>query len=521
MAEVTPRVSIAEVRRAHQDLISAERAGAAGDLDGTQRICQDLLDRHPDYFGALSLLALTHMQRGAYQQAFPLLVKAVMLNPKDWASLTNAGRVCLELEAPECAIRYLEKSLALKPNEYSTLYFLGRALTITRRYERAGEVFKRACAAVSGESATTFGLCECYLEVRRYDDAAKVLMQGLQTPLNRDIQAYAYRLASAFPKDIKLDLDILDSLDALGEPQPEDEETTQFNVAFTRAECLERLGRHEEAWDCLVAANATLEKKYEEQARTHAEQEEELVSKCLNWSPREKKPAKEADKFPLSLFILGQSRSGKTTMEYLLGTLPGVEMLQEHDLATSTAQHVSQRAGLLTAFHLCHLPRELDPVTAETYRARLLKCAGSADIVTITHPGAISDAGRLVDCAPNVKFVFMKRNDDDVAFRIFGRFYQTNTNQYAYDLNAIYNHISNLRIMIDNWVEKLGNQAMAVEYEDMVKDPESTLARVAKFCGLKPPSKLDWQIGDDSGCSIPYRKWLRAARDGGNSSREG
>lgn len=521
MAVATTHVSIAEVQSSHQDLISAEHARAAGDLDGAQRICLGLLDRHPDYVGALSMLALTHMQRDAHDQALPLLVKASMLNPKDWVSLTNAARAFLKLEAPECAIRYLEKSLMLKPDEHSTLFVLGQALMTTQRYERAAEVLRRACEAGSGESAAPFWLCECYLYLRRYDDAAEVLMQALRTPSNRDIQAYAYMLASSFPKDIKLGLDILGSLEGLGEPQPEDEEITQFNAAFTRGMCLERLGRHKEAWDCWVAANAPLKEKYEEQAQTHAKQEKELLSICLNWSPREKKPEKEVDKCPPSLFILGISRSGRAAMENLVGTLPGVEMLQEHDLATSSAQYVSQHAGLLTTYHLCKLPKELDPAIEETYRARLKICAGGAGLVTITHSSAIPDAGRLADFAPNTKFVFMRRSDDDVALRIFGQLYQENTNQYAYDLNAIYNHISNYRIMADNWLEKLGNQAILVNYEEMVSDPEAILQRVAKFCGLKPPSKPGLRIEDDSGCAGPYRKWLHAARDGGNSSREG
>ena len=140
MAVTPASVSIAEVRRAHQDLISAEQAGMAGNMDGAQQICQDLLERHPDYAGALQVLAITYIQRGAYVQALPLLVRAMMLNPRDWAVLTNAGRVFLNLDAPECAIRYLEKSLALKPDEHSTLFVLGRALMVIQHHERASEI---------------------------------------------------------------------------------------------------------------------------------------------------------------------------------------------------------------------------------------------------------------------------------------------------------------------------------------------------------------------------------------------
>jgi hypothetical protein len=68
--------------------------------------------------------------------------------------------------------------------------------------------------------------------------------------------------------------------------------------------------------------------------------------------------------------------------------------------------------------------------------------------------------------------------------------------------------------MIDNWLEKLGDQAILIQYEDMVDDPKSTLSRLAEFCDVKLPSELSLNTSDDRGCAAPYRKWLHAARDG-------
>ena len=51
---------------------------------------------------------------------------------------------------------------------------------------------------------------------------------------------------------------------------------------------------------------------------------------------------------PLSLFIIGPSRSGKTTVERLLGQVEGIKCGYESRLAERTARRTSQLSGLLT-----------------------------------------------------------------------------------------------------------------------------------------------------------------------------
>ena len=423
MAQTHSNVSIKEVQRAHQDLMEAERARVAGNLDQAQRHCEALLERHPDYFAAHSTLGSIFMQGGNYASALPHFIKAAMLNPKDWETLTSLGRVQMELDANELAIRTLNQSLKLAPNETRTHYFLGRALIAHQDHDLAVEHLERAQELDSANALIPIRLSECHLFQQKYSDAATALKRALELSPSRKNKAYIYRLASSLPKEVEFDLDLLAAIGALGEPQPSDDDDTVADMEFARASCLDRSGRHKETWDCLVAANAPLAKSYEEEVQAYTESVELLMQECLSWRPEMKDAASKADKLPITLFIVGTSRSGKTTLESLIGALPGVKMLKEHDLDRSTAKHVSQQANLLTTQHLCNIPREFDPFIAETLKARLLKSVGDADIVTITHPGVMFDVGRLADCSSNIKFVFMKRNENDVAFRIFGQFY--------------------------------------------------------------------------------------------------
>ena len=62
-------------------------------------------------------------------------------------------------------------------------------------------------------------------------------------------------------------------------------------------------------------------------------------------------------------------------------------------------------------------------------------------MLTCTHPGLIPDLGRIAETVPNLKVIFVDRDMNDVAFRIFGKLYPENTNPFAYEVAAIYGHL--------------------------------------------------------------------------------
>jgi len=512
MSRSTSQISIAEIKSANQELLLAERSRSAGDLDHAQNLLEQLLSRYPDYFSALSTLGMVHMQRQAYRAAFPHLARAAMLNPDDWITLTNLGKVYLELDAPERAIHYLEKSLELDSSQHSTLFIIGTALISKKQYSRAAEILERICAAGPEIPAAPLWLSHCYLQLQRYDEAAKILKQAMESPLDRDLLSFGCILANELPKDAKLDLVILETLDQLGGHQANDAEETKLNIIFSRAACLERHGKHKEAWQCLSEVNAELAEQNTERRKIYWKQAEDLLETSLSWMPSQDSSPEDTGDSPTLLFILGPSRSGKTTLENLAAELPGVIKSYENDIVIAAAKRVSQMADLLTTEYICKLPREFDSDVSKTIQMLLQDAAKSTDFITVTHPGVIHDVGRLTDCVSNVRFAFVKRNEDDNAFRIFGHFYKLNTNEYAHSTSEIYSYLNQYNQLIDHWLETLGDKTILINYEEMIDNPHATLERVAQFCGVDMPADPVLQTGDDRSCSAPYLEWLHAAK---------
>jgi tetratricopeptide (TPR) repeat protein len=510
------QVSIADVKNAHQRLSDANECISRGDMAGASQICQQLLEEHPDYSGALSMLAIIYMQQANYSTAFPHLVKASMLNPNDPSILANLGKVYHEFDAGECAMRCLEKANAINPNEPMTYYFMGEVMLQRQDFVRAEEFFQKLLELQPSNTSGKIRLGISQAKMERSVEAASTFKSSLEMPLSREEKALLLYMLSELPSAPE-GIDILEALDEMSVPQPQDSEITGHLINFARGVSLDKKGNFKEAWNCFTSANQKISDATVTERQTYLKQARALVDKAINWQPSKiDTPASNSNDLPVSLFILGPSRSGKTSLENLIGSVDGVKTGFEHNIVKDTAKRAAQKADLLSEDQLSNISSELNELSSRTYHEALSRHGGDARFLTITHPGAISDVGRLVDCVPEARFIFMKRDLDDNALRIFGYFYSPNTNQFASNIKDIYEYLDLHNRMIDNWLDKLGTKAMLISYEELAKNPEGTLERVCKFCGLKPPSKSELQTGNDTGCAEPYRKWLGDAQKQGS-----
>jgi hypothetical protein len=212
-------------------------------------------------------------------------------------------------------------------------------------------------------------------------------------------------------------------------------------------------------------------------------------------------------KYPVSLFILGPSRAGKTTMERLVGSLPGVKCGYENPSVDIAIHRAFQSAGLLTSSYFELLPEKLHPLCREIYLEELARRAGSAKVFTNTIPARVADAGFMAAAFPNVRFIGVKRSVEDTLLRIFQVHYNAG-NFYAYDLKAARDHVVWYHEMIDLLAEKAPTMVRVIRYEDMVADPAAALRAAAELCGLPVPTGPVPAVGDDRGCAEPYRQLM-------------
>jgi tetratricopeptide (TPR) repeat protein len=494
------------LREARELLEEAEALRRQQKFDRAEAICLKLLRQHPDYFGALHTVGLTVADKGDYRRAAEYLNRAAVVNAQSWMTLTALATVYLRLDAKEAAARALEQARAIKPNEPGILVTLGEIYCEEREYELARQVYREALALKPDMEEASIGLaqaCEAMGNYREaYDALAPLIKRG-------GLPARALTVCLSLPESF-IGQGMLPEIDKIARRTNENKSQFERDIAFARAVALDAAGRHDEAWQQTLAANRIVAPTMTKSLARHVT-ERETYLKWLQTRDIKAKPRGAGDgKEPITLLILGPSRSGKTTMETLVATLDGVKRGYENPGLEDAIMRTYQEAGLLTAYTLYHLPPQFYPEVRSYYAQEVENRAGSASVFTNTNPIYITECGHLAAIMPNVRFVFVKRNLDEVVWRIFQRNYNRG-NYYAYDLKAIREHVLWFYNMIDVLAKKLPDITRVIQYEDMIADPALARKTVADLCGLAVGDVPLPPLGDDRGCSEPYKKFITDA----------
>ena len=488
-------------------LSEAERCRRTGDFARVQSLCESLLQEYPDYVGALQTLGVAQLAQKNYRQALSCFVQAAMHCPKDGVNLTNLATAYLRLGAKELAAQTLEQARRLNPDDVDVYLILAEVHRENREYDLAADCYRTVLTLMPSNADAAHGLGDCYSQLGRIADAAAALKKAHELKPNSVAILYAL---SQLPASA-LDIEILEALDRTRkEEESQDQSDFDAMVAFTRGTALHRQCRHQEAWATLVEVNHREFPKHEREYQRQLVRMKAARKAALQPLDAARTPPGVSSTLPLSLFVLGPSRSGKTTLERLVGQLKGVKCGYESRLAERAARRTSQLSGLLTLRNPADLPRTLDARFRQIYLEEVREFARGAGIVSDTYPAMIPYVGRVATTIPNARFIFIKRDTYDCALRIFMKHYRAG-NDYAYDIKTIFAYISWYYAMIDIWCEKFPEVTLRVEYDEMVARPEATLVRVAEFCGASMAVSAAPNLGDDRGCAQGYRELIDTA----------
>lgn len=484
------------IRAAHGQLLAAAAAHQAAEHARALALCEALLARHPEYVGALHLAGRIHLAIGEPEAALARLDKAAALHPGDPAIAASVAAASVALGVVP------HDSAGPDINEAAAQSQAGASLLSDREFDRAAVHLRRAVALDPAAAEARLNLGRVLLQLG--DIAGAVAALEAHIALAPDSVAALQLLAQVPPEMVRIDLDAaLTRREAL----PEASADEQTRLEFARANFLDRRGRYAEAWDRLMLANGLVAAGHAAAREAHRRERREQVG----WVSRfDLHPATGSHFETTSLFILGVSRSGKSTLESLLARLPGVTAGYENMAIRRAAAAASQSAGLLTIRAARRLPRQLEAPFAAHYATEVRRRVGDARLFVSTQPGALLEAGALVNALGNVRFVLMRRDSEDTAIRMLFRHYRDRM-VFAYDLRAALDEITNYGQLMEAWQARLPDHCIAMTYEDLVTDPEAQVRRVCALCSIDRGIGPLPAVPDDRGAARPYREAIAAA----------
>lgn len=493
-----PRIDQAFAR-----LTEAENHRRSGDLGRAKALCEALLREYPDYAGALQTLGAIHLAMNDPRQAFSCFAQVQLLCPTDWINLGNLGSAALRLGAYAAAAEILEKARQLKPDDVETLLILADAYREARNYEAAVAVYRNVLAIDTGSAVAGQGLGDSLLQLGQLEQAATALDAAHRA--RPDSAAILYSLSQLAPGLARTDIDR--GLEAVKRQDTESElDFTSFRD-FARAGVLHRENRFKESWQTLVQANRRLAAHHLEPWKRQSTNMAAAMRQAVELPATQ--PISEEGS-PISLFILGPSRAGKSVVEQLLDRLAGLKRGHERRFVETSVRRTAAQSGFLTTANPSELPRTLDERLRAIYREEVVSFAKGARIVTDTYPAMIAYIGRIVSVVPNLRLVFIKRDRLDLALRIFMRLYRTG-NHYAYSVPTILEYVRWYDRMTDIWLGKFPAISVTLNYEDVVARPAAALERIARLGNAEPAGADPTVAYDDRHCAVAYREMIEAA----------
>ena len=509
MIDTTPSTEeaaqIKAIREAYDLLHEADSFRRSGDLPKARAICENLTKHYPGYWAAQHTLGLIYSDLKMELQALACFVSAAQVNPSNILSLTGLAGAYLALDSFGMVRGVLDQAQKLSPDDPNILFLYGEMLIGQHQYQEAADAYGAAYASDPTMASAVYKWGLCALALDDVVTAARLFVDSLRI----DPSAFGpLSELAALPPDL-IPFDLQARLEASKGPLALPEIDAFASLSFAKASACHVRGHHAQAWKHAVDANraAYPSKKMRAQEISNA-QRNSLIALSARRTAANQIPPKNPT-LPTTLLILGCSRSGKTTIEKLLGNWASVQKGHESSIIESCLRRTMLDAGLLMPTSLKLLPKELHAPYRENYFSALVSRNKSASVFTNTNPFLISEAIDIINIIPNIQIICIKRNVADTVFSIYMRDYRT-ANEYAYDLNDIREHVLWYHEMIDKLATLYPAVVQIHDYDDLICDTARLLNAIASQCGIddRPPVG-DFRVHDGRSCALHYIDFMQ------------
>lgn len=491
------------LKAAYEQLADAEDLRKAGRPELAFRITSSLVKQFPTYWAALHTHGLVLSEKGDLAEALKFLLLANSVWPDQPMTIAALAQTQLNCGLVEQALDRTEHGLAIAPDHSELLYTRAEIFRGVARYAEAEPLYRRIIKHGPHLKAS-IGLANCLLELGRARDAAELL----ESAVARWPMAFepVYELSS-FPKAF-LRCEPAALLERWTADTPEGVDPA--SLAFAQSWALHHERRFEEAWQHLKRANQLVFDVERDAAHRDLDGKRQELRRLegadsgIDW-----RAPSHRDDCPHVLFILGPSRSGKTTLESLLESC-GLIRGDESNLIATTVRDTLQGAGFVPFEAAEALPKHVREAFVAHYCAKVCELAGPGDCLTVTNPEIIADVPYLIGLIPNLRFMLVDRDANDLIFSIYQQHYARG-NLYAYCLQTTSAYVGWYRSMAALLRVRAPHLAAACTYEDLIERPRDVLASVGRLLGRNLEVRADYQaVFDGRNCSAPYRERICA-----------
>jgi len=405
---------------------------------------------------------------GNLEKAISCFQKAISIKSDHLAALCNLGIALCDQDDLVSSCEFLERAVEIDPSKINLHINLGNTLSKMGKYDSAICAYESALRLDPANSQALVNLSSIFLEKNELGDASKTLQKALlANPGSAVIAAYLAALPpEVIPKKV-IDR-VAHTFDQFARTQLSQDKYHFLHANILRHRC-DQVGFQR----AIKIAN---ELKYQSvkdlEDADHAIRQD-CLARLLNWKPSHPKIYEHHVK---TLFILGPSRSGKSSLEKLLASNLDVR---------ATHERINPKFDLVLHTHLkstgskaeCDFSSIFEKIFFETKQDLN---AANIKLVTCTAPAILRHLDTFADTFPNSFFVFMHRDRYELASDIFHTDY-AHRNYYAYNVATIDRYLNWYDEVVDVVIKKKHPRMLKVDYTELANRSSAVSDELRKF----------------------------------------
>ena len=412
---------------------------------------------NPNYARAHMNLGIAFQELGRLEESENSLIKAKEFKPDFAQTYFNLGVTLHKLKRLGEAIDSYNQAIALKPKYAQAYSNLGILLHELGRYDKAEYNYNQAIALKPDYAEAHFNMGVTLQELGRLDEAGTSYKQAIT--LKPDYINAARNLVQ-LPVG-HLDSETLNLCERVFDIQDKSLEF-QIKYFFFHGNLLKRRGYIEQSFNAFCKANKLKAEVSKDEIIVEAKKNIDSLIRIDKWVPC----LPELDEKRITkLFIMGPSRSGKSTVELILNKSSRVKALFETIIHNRLKKNNDYGRGsselLFKNIFSCNEGKLLN----QGYK-----------VITSTNPSNIFYSDYLMNMLPNAYLIIVKRDHRDVSPEIFTSEYNSE-NLYSYDTKEILKYLDVYNRICDTLAVKIPDRCLTVSFEDIIQAPKDVVER--------------------------------------------
>lgn len=453
----------------------AGNALAAGDLRIAQQLLASVLAAAPGQADGLRLYGLLLSMCGNLPAAYANLEAALGAAPADAMGYWQYARVCEQAGDMDAAWRLRTQAVQRIPDSPLAVYDLGEHLARHQQPEQALEPLERATRLAPEYAPAHLKLGDALVACGHVVDGAAAMRRALA--LEPAFAAAWINLADI--KTVPVTDIELERMRALlhGKALSEAEHTA---VEFAVGKVCEDRGRYQEAFDCLVDANARRKRELRAWDALRFVDQERRAEQLFGAPHASAKDVRLGNQV---VFIVGMPRSGTTLVEQILAAHPEVRGAGE---LGEVAQVLTEESTRLQRHYPDWVP-QTDASAWERMGKRYLELTvrhqAGGQRFTDKMPNNWRALGAIRAMLPGARIVVCRRDPLENCWSCFKQFF-TDGWEFTYDMQ----HLALVWKTFDRvaawWARHDPEHVRVQGYEALTEDPQSQTRALLEFCGL-------------------------------------